>query len=438
MDKKFDLIIKNGKAVVPGYEIDNCSIGVKNGKITALSQNLCDDESTEIIDATGLAVMPGAVDSHFHLGIYRQLADDTISETKSALVGGVTSVLTYFRSGQHYMNRVGAYEELFPEVLKQIKGNSYVDYGVNIAPMQNSHIGEMEWLSKEQGVTTFKYFMFYKGLNLSASSTATENLTGSDSYDLGHLYNIMEESVRLNNEIEGEPICVSVHCEDDEIIKSFIKKVNEAGIDGLRAYCEARPPLSERVAILKAGTIAASTGAKLNILHLGSKEALETTRDLLKIYPKIKIRREVTLHALGLTYDMLEGKGLGGKVNPPIRTKEDGEALWEGIMNGEVDWVGSDHACTPEKMKGDSLWPASCGFGGTSLMYPFMISAGYHERKIPLHRIAELISTNPAKAHALYPRKGAISVGMDADLLLISQGEGLTFDPVPLNLHCCV
>lgn len=417
--KKYDLIIKNGKVVLPGHVSDDCTIGVKDGKIAGLGNNLCADDAEEVIDAQGMAVFPGAVDSHYHIGIYRPQAEDTKSETQSSLVGGVTTVLSYFRTGAHYMNKTGSYNEIFPELLEATKGNAYVDYGYHISPMDSSQVKEMEFLVKECGVTTFKYFMFYKGLNLSASSTDSKALTMSDSYDLGHLYNIMQETVRLNKELKDSPLCVSVHCEDDELIKSFIKKVNEAGLDGLKAYCEARPALSERVAILKAGTVAAATGAQLNILHITTADAFQATRDLLKMYPQIKLRREVTLHALGLTYDMLEGKGLGGKVNPPIRTASDSAALWEAVKNGEVNWVGSDHACTPESMKGNELWPAACGFGGSSLMYPFMISEGYYKHNLPLWRIAELICENPAKCHAVYPKKGGIMVGADADFAII-------------------
>jgi dihydropyrimidinase/allantoinase len=416
---KFDTVIKNGQVVLPGYVVNNISIGIKDGKIAAIAEDISTEDAQEIIDAKGLTIFPGGVDCHFHLGIYRPLDEDTISETKSALTGGVTTVLSYFRTGQHYMNKTGSYHDILPEVLETVKGNAYVDYGFHIAPMQSSQVKEMEWMANEMGVTTFKYFMFYKGLNLSASSNNSEALTMSDSYDLGHLYSIMEEAARINKTNNLEPVSVSVHCEDDELIKGFIKRVNNAGLTGLKAYCEARPPLSERVAILKAGTIAATTGATMNLLHMGSADALNTSRDLFKIYPNIKLRREATLHGLGLTYDMLEGKGLGGKVNPPIRTKEDSDALWEGVKNGEIDWIGSDHACTPEALKGEELWPAACGFGGSSLMYPFMISEGYHKRKLPLTKIAELISSNPAKAHAIYPKKGIISVGADADFALV-------------------
>jgi len=411
----YDLLIKNG-SVVLADKVENCTIAVKDGKIAAISAvEIPDAEAAEVMDAKGLTIMPGAVDCHTHLGIYAPLDTDTQSETKAALTGGVTTMMTYFRTGAHYMNKTGPYHEIFKEALDLTAGNAYCDYCFHLAPMDGLQVKEMEWLV-EQGVVTYKYFMFYKGLNLGANSTVSPTM--SDCYDLGHLYNIMEEAARLNKMLENEPVSVSVHCEDDEVIKSFIKKVNEAGLEGLQAYCEARPPFSERVAIMKAGTVAAETGAKLNILHITSAEAIQATRDLLTIYPNIKLRRECTLHALGLTWEMLQGNNCA-KVNPPLRTAADNEALWDALKKGEIDWVGSDHANTPIALKiPDDMWASSCGFGGTSLVYPFMVSEGL-KHGLSLPRIAELVSTNPAKAHAAWPKKGSMEVGADADFAFI-------------------
>lgn len=413
---KYDLLIKNG-SVVLADKVEDCTIAVKDGKIAAISTvDIADAEAKEVLDASGLTVMPGAVDCHTHFGIYAPMDKDVNSESKAALTGGVTTMMSYFRTGAHYMNKTGSYHDIYKEALDLAAGNAYCDYCFHLAPMDNLQVKEMEWLV-EQGVVTFKYFMFYKGLNLGASSTVSPTM--SDCYDLGHLYNIMEEAARLNTMLKNEPVSVSVHCEDDEIIKAFIAKVKAAGLDGLQAYAEARPPLAERVAIMKAGTVAAATGAKLNILHITSAEALQATRDLLKIYPNIKLRRECTLHALGLTWKMLEGNNCA-KVNPPLRTEADNNALWEALEKGEINWVGSDHANTPRALKlDDDMWSSCCGFGGTSLMYPFMISEGHFKHGLSLPRIAELISTNPAKAHAAWPRKGSMEVGADADFAFI-------------------
>ncbi len=139
------------------------------------------------------------------------------------------------------------------------------------------------------------------------------------------------------------------------------------------------------------------------------------------------------MHHLALTYGMLEGKGLGGKVNPPIRGEDDVEALWEAVRAGELQWVASDHACCMEDAKGDDLWPALPGFGGTALLYPVMISEGHHRRGLSLERIVDLVSTAPAKAYGCHPRKGTISIGADADLALIDLEREQTVTPEVLH-----
>jgi dihydropyrimidinase/allantoinase len=136
------------------------------------------------------------------------------------------------------------------------------------------------------------------------------------------------------------------------------------------------------------------------------------------------MNRETTLHHLALDHETLDARGgLGGKVNPPIRTKSDNEALWEGVRRGHVGTVASDHACCMEAEKGGSgstdLWPAQPGFGGTALLYPVMLSEGALKRGLPLSRIAEVVSARPAQTFGLYGRKGTIAVGADADLAIV-------------------
>ena len=149
---KFDSIVVGGNVVFPGYGPVRCDLGIRTGKIAAIADTIAAADAAEVVDAKGLLVAPGAVDCHTHLGIYRPLAPDTRSETASSLAGGVTTLLSYFRSGQHYMNKTGPYKEIYPEVLALTKGNSYVDYGYHIAPMDASQVKEIEWLV-DQGVT---------------------------------------------------------------------------------------------------------------------------------------------------------------------------------------------------------------------------------------------------------------------------------------------
>lgn len=417
---RYDLVVTGGRIVVPYQEREVLAdLAVKDGRIVAIAESIGRDEADEVIDASGKAVLPGAVDCHYHLGIFRDLAADARSETTSCTVGGVTTVISYFRTGQHYLNKSGPYKEIFPEVLETVAGNVKVDYGFHIAPMTSEHVGEMHWLATEMGVSSFKYYMFYKGLNLSGSSRDSRGYTMAEEYDLGHLYEIMETASRIGA-AERRRISVSLHCEQPELLRIFIERAKQdPTLSGLREYSAGRPPLTERLSVEEAGVLADATGVSVNFLHLSSELALSTAVEVAHRYPHADLRREVTLHHLALACEDLEGKGLGGKVNPPIRDRSDNEALWEGVANGDVSWVASDHACCGEEEKGDDLWPAQPGFGGTALLYPVLISEGHHKRGLPLPKIAELASAAPARAYNLYGRKGTIAVGADADLAIV-------------------
>lgn len=431
---RYDTVITDGRVVISGHGVVECGIGIKDGRISALADDIKPSDGDEHLAARGKVVFPGGVDSHFHIGIYRPIEQDAASETESSLVGGATSVLSYFRTGQHYLNKTGPYRAILPEVLEKTRGRAFVDYGYHIAVMTADQREEIDWLAGEAGVASFKYYMFYKGLNLAASSADAAAYTMSDDYDFGHLYAMMEK-IAAAHARHGEHgrISLSIHCENAELIKLFIERVRNLRKPPLEMYHEARPPLTERLSIHEAGVLADAAKVRINLLHLSSEEAMEATGQIRGLYPGLDIRAETTLHHLCLTYDTLEGRGLGGKVNPPLRTQRDVDALWRGVESGAIQWVASDHACCLEEMKKDDLWPAQPGFGGTALLYPVLISEGYHKRGLSLERIAELAATNPARAYACYPRKGAIAVGADADLAVVDLELEQTVTPSLLH-----
>ena len=418
---RYDTILINGRVVLPGLpEPVDVSIGIRYGRIAAIADEIATSEAEQVIDAKRRVVLPGGVDSHFHIGIYRPVEEDAASETESSLVGGATSVVSYFRTGSHYLNKVGPYRQILPEVLAKTAGRAHTDYGYHIAPMTSAQLDEIDWLAGEAGVPSFKYYMFYKGLNLSASSTDAAAYTMSDSYDLGHLFAMMEKIAEADAKYGSRGrVSLSIHCESSELIKLFIERVRNLGLPPLETYSKARPPLTERLSIHEAGVLASEARVRVNLLHLSSADAVRAVGEVRRLYPEIDIRAETTLHHLCLTYDMLEGKRLGGKVNPPIRTRADVAALWDAVVDGSIQWIASDHACCLEELKKDDLWPALPGFGGTALLYPVLISEGHLKRGLSLSRVAELVSTNPAKAYGMYPVKGAIAVGADADLAIV-------------------
>lgn len=409
------MVVLGGVAILPGHGPVRLDVGVKDGRIAALADGLGTSDGDEVIDARGRYVVPGAVDAHFHVGIYRPHAEDARSESAAAVAGGVTSLLSYFRTGHHYLNKSGPYREIFPELLELSAGSFYCDYGYHVAPMLTSHVEEIPWLV-EQGVTSFKYYMFYKSLTLSADSTKGREYTMADEYDLGHLYEVMCRVAAVARE-KRTRISVSLHCENPELIRTFINRVKSSGVAGLRAYSEGRPPLTEQLSIEEAAVLAKDAGCAVNLLHLSSRAAVETAIEARRRLPGRDCVLETTVHHLALTYETAAGQT--AKVNPPLRTADDQEALWAAVLAGEVDTVVSDHACCMEEAKGGDLWSALPGFGGTELLYPALVTLGAKQRGLPLSRVVELLSTNPSRHFGLFPRKGTLAVGSDADMALL-------------------
>jgi dihydroorotase-like cyclic amidohydrolase len=419
---RFDTVVLGGQTVLPGQGLARADVGITDGRISAIGEDFASGDADEVVDATGKLVLPGAVDAHFHLGIYRDITEDTESETLSSLAGGVTSVISYFRTGSHYLEKSGPYADIFPEVLQATNGHSRVDFGYHLAPMLRDQIGEIERLATEDGVTSFKYYMFYKGLDLSGASSDASGYTMSENYDLGHLFEIMEQVAKAQGErTDGSRISLSIHCEQPELIRVFSERVKEEGVlSGLEAYSASRPSLTEHLAVAEVAVLAEHTRCPINLLHLSSAEAFEAALELKTLNPYLDVRLETTLHHLALTYESY--KDQRGKVNPPIRAQSDVDALWRGVVRGEIDWVCSDHACCSEEHKEGDLWQALPGFGGTALIYPFILSEG-PKHGLSLERCADLVATNPARAYGLAPRKGSITVGADADLAIVDMEE---------------
>lgn len=418
--REFDLVISGGQIVMPYTGIQKADIGIKGEKIAAIEKGISEDRTSEKIDATGRYIFPGAIDSHFHVGIYRPLFEDAISESTSAASGGVTTILSYFRTGHDYMNKIGPYRKILPELLDISSGAFLTDYGYHLACMTEEHLSEIEWLVKEGGISTFKYFMFYKLLTLAgATPEGNSYLMIDNPIDFGFLYRYMKEVCRVNRTLgENGTIRLSVHCENPEIIRATQAEVR-ANMSGnpLLDYSNARPPWQEELAINEVAIMAKQTKCPINLLHLSSRKAVEAGSDVSRRYPETNFMLEATLHHLGLSNEMaLDQKA---KVNPPLRSSEDVAFLWDALIGGTLKTVVSDHACaTLEKKRGD-LWTSMPGFGGTSLMFPILVTEGHFKRGMTLQRIAEVSSAEPAKYHNLYPQKGAILVGSDADFAIV-------------------
>jgi len=420
----YDLVIKGGRLVVPRVGVIRADVACDGEKIVELAQDVSIRASREVIDAKDKFIFPGAIDSHFHVGIYRPLSEDAATESKSAAAGGVTTILSYFRTGQHYLNKTGPYKQIFPELLALSKDSYVTDYGYHLAIITEEQLEEIEWLVKECGVSTFKYYMFYKLLNLAGSSADALNyLMIDNSLDFGFLYRFMREISKVNTDFSDQrPVRLSIHCENPEIIRVTTEDVRKRSTtNSLRSYSDARPSWEEELAIWEVALIAHKVECPINLLHLSSREAMDAAKEVARRFKELDILLEVTLHHLGLSNE----KDLGplAKVNPPIRSENDRDYLWQNLKAGYVKTVVSDHACITKNLKKGDMWTCLPGFGGTALMFPILVTEGYYKRGLPLQKIAELTSYWPAVYHGLYPKKGSFMIGSDADFTIINLEE---------------
>ncbi len=427
-----DRLIKNVRVVRPNQSSVEClDLGIKDGKFTQISPQISPDQAKEVFDAQNLLGFPGVVDAHMHIGIYQPLDQDAIAESKAAAMGGVTTSLNYIRTGQYYLNKGGPYKDFFPEVLALSEGNFFVDYGYHVAPISSGHIDEMQSLFEQQGVASFKIFMFYGGYGLHGLSDH-QNLflmiNKEERYDVAHFEFIMRGLSRLMEQYPEarDYISLSLHCEVAEILNAYTKIVEfDSQLTGLHAYSAARPPHSEGLAICIASYLAHETNClNINLLHLSSRKAIDAALIMQTAFPHINFKREVTVGHLLLDVDAPTGKW--AKVNPPIRPRADVEYLWQAVLNRQVDWIVSDHACCSAEQKvsfkdPENIWLAKSGFGGTEYLLSGVFSEG-SKRGMSYNHMAQLLSWNPAQRFGLL-EKGDIAVGYDADLVLLDPNE---------------
>lgn len=430
----FDLIIKNASVVRPRHTgLAQLDIGVKDGKIAALAPRIS-GEAMQVLDATGLLAFPGAIDAHVHIGIYVPPHEDALTESAGAVSGGVTTLLTYARTGSLYLNRGGPWRAFYPELLRQSEGRYYTDYGYHMSPIEGAQIGEMEYMLCEGGSPNFgEVFMFYGLHGLHGRSDAQSRwlmLNEGDHYDLAHFDLICREAARLQRHYPelASLIQVSFHCETPEILRAYELLVRRDAaaqrLTPLQQYSSARPPHSEAIAISIVGAMAHAAGLRqVNILHITSRQAMDAALIARASYPDVTFGLEAT--AGHLLLDDQSPCGVWGKVNPPLRSRDDVEYLWARVLDGTIEWVVTDHANCPRPVKVDpddptDIWKAKAGFGGTEYLLPGIFSAGT-ERGLTPNRIAELLSWNPARRFGL-SNKGDIAEGFDADIALLDPG----------------
>jgi dihydropyrimidinase len=398
----FDLVLRGGQVVLPGLGVKPCDVAVKNGRIEGIFPPHTKCEAVDVLTIPGLVVMPGAIDAHLHLGhgndISRpRVAEDAATESAAAAAGGISCFIPYLMATEPF-------ETLFDEVVAVTAAGSRVDFGYHFIISTEEQLAAVPRYISEYGVPSFKIFMNNRG--------GEGKRLGLPDIDDGFLLRLCEAAAA-----NGGMVCP--HPETIELAWVLRKRIMEAdpdGAGGLASWNASRLPFVEADAVQRAGYLARVAGAPLYIVHTSSEEALEAGVARRRTGgPPLFL--ETCPHYL--THDVTWEGGVTGKINPPLRQPSDREALWAAVVDGRIDTIATDHVHRDLSGKRGGIWAASPGCPGMETMLPIMLSEGHVKRGIGLDRIAELTSTNPARAMGLSHVKGAIAIGLDADFAIV-------------------
>lgn len=394
----YDLFIKNGNVFHSKEDFFIQNLGIKDGKIEYLGNE--EFESKETIDADGKYLVPGAIDPHTHFGIYNSWDKDFYTESRAAATGGITTIINFFRGKESYF-------ETLPNLLKSAEENSIIDFSIHLGILTENHLEEINKYIEEFGISSYKIYTNYMGkVN---DIFGTKDGLNLDDGDLDYLFRKIGKK-NLNARI-------AVHCENMEISRRLSKIYLNQEEPTLEFHNKLSPDYAETESVISTLYLAKSAGARVYIVHVSSGstiEALVNNPNLLENDSVI----ETCPHYL--IQNINSEAGLKAKVNPPVRTKEDNDLIWEGIRNGIVTTIGSDHCNLDLGKKGTGQYMNyKPGFSSLSLTYPILLDEGYHKRNIDLSKIVKLTSENVARAYNLYPQKGSLKKGTDADICII-------------------
>ena len=405
-----DFVLRGGTVVFPDRAPARQDILVEDGKVAALmSPGEPAPSGIPEQSATGLHVFPGLIDAHVHFGFGEKITEYS-SETVYAAQGGITTILGYFLNNE-------AYADVYRREQAYARTRCHVDYGFHFSAANELHIRELGEYISGYGVTSFKYFMNFKG--------EEGRYLGLDGTDDGFFYDLLGESARV-----GRPLIVC-HTENIEIVNRIRQKVQAAGGSTLRDWAACKPAVTESEPAIRAMYFAERTGARVYFPHISSRLALDEVRKWRKRYDQVWI--ETCPHYLTHTEDSdLAGMG---KANPPFRSRDDQDALWEAVADGTIDLIASDHSGRRRVTKDKPLWLAAQGFPGIATILPVMLSEGYHKRKLPLQRICQLLATAPARIFDLEPVKGRIAPGSDADFTIVDLDRERKVIPAELGSY---
>lgn len=391
------ILIKNGR-IVTATDDYVADIFIEGETISAIGKNLPMQADTTI-DATGRLVLPGGVDPHVHLDMpfMGTFSSDTHETgTRAALFGGTTTVIDFVLQKQGH-----SLKEALADWNSRAKGTTVGDYSFHMAVTDfNEHTkAEIREMVEEEGITSFKTFMAYKGA-----------LMIDDSQMIG-----------LMQEVKKQGGMVTVHATNGDVIDYLVAKHRAEGkLTPLYHYLS-QPEVTEAEASGRFADMADYTGCPGYIVHMTCEGALNAVRNATRRNQKVFV--ETCIQYLVLDASLYENEAEGAKwvMSPPLREKKDQQTLWAGINQGMVQVVATDHCpfMWEQKLLGkDDFSKIPNGHPAIENRMELLYSEGVHTGKISLNKYVEVACTNPAKIFGMFPRKGTIAVGSDADIVI--------------------
>jgi dihydroorotase (multifunctional complex type) len=387
-----DITIRNARVFDHQRDFEG-GVAIRDGRILAAGVDGSLPDATRVIDARGCWLMPGVVDAHCHLGVAYPFDEDMRTETAQAARGGLTTILLYIR------NKQPSYLPFYDERRAAGEANACIDFGFHFGIQREEHIHEIPEIYRHTGVRSFKLYFGYEVDNPIGIVPATD----------GWVYATMRQVRNLPGGV------VSVHCENTEIARWIKQEIMGSGRSDLAAYSESRPAFCEVETIRRMIFLAERTGCPLQLVHTsvgaGPDLAAEArTRG-------VDVTVETCPHYLLRTaYDA--DLDTTAKISPPLRDESEKEWLWRGVLAGRVNSIGSDHVPFFPK-KGGDVWSELPGVVTFPWELPLLITHGVLQRGLSMHQLVGLFSYGPSRRFGLYPEKGSLQPGTDADLVLV-------------------
>jgi dihydropyrimidinase len=381
--------------VIPGIGCIAADVGISGGKIAAIGAPLA-GEAAETIDASGRLVLPGLFDPHVHIGNELSFEEEAESETRAALLGGVTTIGIFLRS------LTDSYFLHLPAFRQAMDQRAYTDSIFHPQIFTEEQIAEMPGYAAGYGIRSFKFYM--------------SGLPG--------IVNAVSDDVLLKGFRQiaaiGPDVVACVHCENGALVAAAREELMRSKPEGTLADWEyVHPPEAEALAIQTAGYLARLAGVPLYVVHVSSRQGLEAVREARRA--GTRLTAETISPFLGISSD--DPNGFLCKMVPPVRAPEHRLSLWDGIRRGDIDTVGTDNTSRrrASKQPEKGLHGARPGHPSLGTHLPVLLHHG-REQGIPLERLIDIATRKPAQVYGLYPRKGTIAPGSDADLVIVDPG----------------